>query len=552
MKTIIDLHTHPSLKPYNNQGYRPDEKLNIWKSVEEKKYHFQKLPWLIRRVVKETARSSQSNLDKLIEGNVRGVFFTIHPVERGWYSLTPRKERRNFRRFLLDLILRKKHYPHLGASMSGLPYDKVNKIINRVNRNAGIKYFEEETFQEYDYIRKQSETISINKKKLRLVSNYSEFKNIVSNNPDTIAGILTIEGGHALCDVASNDLFYKTYEELDSSLKDKIKNSYINNVTRLKGKADDPIASFDKRHTPFFITLCHMFNNYLAGHAKSFTPGKFILPGMDNLLDQEISLNTGINQLGRQVIDLLLSRDNGRRILIDIKHLSVRSRNDYYQIIEERRKNGDQIPIICSHAAVNGFEKNDFYRKDNHRINRKEYFNRWSINLSDEDIRKIHESEGLIGIVPHEGRMPGPAFKKEVKKMKNGSREKQEAYLKLLWSNIFQIIFAVNDKSGWNIIGLGSDYDGLMDPFNVYPTSKEFNRMAVDMTSFLNKTEELILYKGNIRQSVPKHEIKSLMFDYSAEEIVDKLFNQNADSFLKKFFTPNYLEKQKPGKTEVA
>ena len=555
MKTIIDLHTHPSLKPYNNQGYRPDEKLNIWKSVEEKNFHFQQLPGLIRKVIRESARSSQSNLDKLIDGNVRGVFFTIHPVERGWYSLSPRKGRRSFRRFLLDLILRKKHYPHLGASMSGLPYNKVDKIIKRVNRNEGINYFEEETFPEYDYIRKQSETISISKKKFRLANDYSEFKNILLNQHDTIAGILTIEGGHALGNVKNNEILYKTYKDLDSDDKEMIKKHYISNVSRLKGHADISSAVFHPQHTPFFITFCHMFNNYLAGHAKTFTPGKFILPGMDNLLDQEIGLNAGFSQLGREVVDLLLSRENGRRILIDVKHLSRPARKEYFDIVKQKRRNGDHIPVIFSHGAVSGYDSSYFEnrgRQDTEADHTLGYFSHMSINLYNDEIREIVESDGLIGLATHEGRMPGGKAKKELEEIKRKISwqdhradrfkiELRNAYLKLFLGNVFQIVHAVNDEKAWDHICIGSDYDGIMDPFDRYPECGYFSILLGDIQYYLKHFSfDIDIYEDGYQKSLDKKELKKLMFGLDARMIVEKIAYKNIENFLSKYFTDEY------------
>jgi len=108
----------------------------------------------------------------------------------------------------------------------------------------------------------------------------------------------------------------------------------------------------------FFITLSHHFNNYLFGHAHS------IPDDAGGILDQSDGMNSGITPNGREILRLLLSVDDhlefspaklGRRILIDIKHLSALARKEYYHdFLKPLMAKGDIIPVIASHVAYSG------------------------------------------------------------------------------------------------------------------------------------------------------------------------------------------------------
>jgi len=116
----------------------------------------------------------------------------------------------------------------------------------------------------------------------------------------------------------------------------------------------------------------------------------------------------GITRLGMEVIRESLRKPN--RILIDIKHMSLEARKQYYEILRNEFAS-EKIPIIMSHGGVTGvsydkmpvvkckrccrWTKVEYYRPQGLD---KTKFNPWSINLYDEEIREIVNSEGLIGL----------------------------------------------------------------------------------------------------------------------------------------------------------
>ena len=70
-------------------------------------------------------------------------------------------------------------------------------------------------------------------------------------------------------------------------------------------------------NAPWFVTFSHHFYNELCGHARSLR--KII----GKLTNQEEGINTSFTPLGLEVLDILLDKNNGRRILIDVKHMSA-------------------------------------------------------------------------------------------------------------------------------------------------------------------------------------------------------------------------------------
>ncbi|NND32655.1 MAG: hypothetical protein HKN76_08700, partial [Saprospiraceae bacterium] len=521
---LTDLHCHSSFKPFNNLEVYPN--VNLWQPIDEKSEHFDAVPNELKPIIAETARSSQSNLDELFTGKVRGLFIVIHPMERGWLykrASSPHP----IRNAILNQVFKPADRPPLAAALSGLPIEKIQRLFLDIENDRPINYYEEETYPDYEFIRNNSVTSGQQNAEMQLVSNHAEFIDVVRNKPNTIAIILTVEGGHALASYPYNSIIHKEYHSLTPLEVKFIRDAYLKNVKRIKGQMVQ--KTFHKNHTPFFITLVHMYNNFLAGHAKSYREGTGIFPGMDDFLDQEAALNDGITPLGYEVIEKLLHKsDQERRILIDVKHMSLNARKEYYRIVEGKKVNGDKIPIIFSHGGVNGFPEARFTGADTNSDDKFGYLSHWSINLYNEDILKIYESDGLIGLAPHEGRMPGGEaieLFSEIKRAINWHDQREQEYrvllrqeyIKLFLTNVFHIVSIINRKEAWDIICIGSDYDGIMNPFNSYPRSSHFMLFLGDIKRFLDKSDEdLVGYFHDSRIRIDRDERRDLMFGLSS------------------------------------
>jgi microsomal dipeptidase-like Zn-dependent dipeptidase len=565
MKRIIDIHCHPSFKPHNqivyeDREYSVDEIIeaikkaprSIWENVPKDEDAEKGLNFLIKCQIDSFSRDSQSCLDKLKMGKLKSSFFSLHPFEMGWLRLKD-----EFTASLLYFLTRfneDKNLQKIGRIISGVHPDKLMMMREKVKNDLPIDYYEE-LFREYMFVRESEKMPGPNGWKLKMVHNFEEYKEAIEE-PKTEVGIFTIEGGHAFSYLPAARLISKRWEELTPKQQNRITKEYLKNVKRLKGKPAFPGDEkyFDQRHTPFYVTLVHMYYNFLSGHSKSFV----------KILDQVFGQRNGskdgnkeITELGRQVIENLLHKGpDERRILIDVKHMSYDARKQYYDIVRRKRADGDSIPIVCSHGAVTGFSDKHYDGDDAQSDFTRYYLSALSINLFEEDIEEIVKSDGIIGIVTHEGRMPGKVAKKELKKLykeykKNriSRDEMARAYIRLIMHNLFFIVKTIDDMPGmdgrkaWDHICLGSDYDGIMDPFNLYPDASQFMTMFGDMKEFLENPEALDRMEET---QLSVEEVKRLMYDLSPTEICEKIAYKNVENFLGKYFTDEYLYGKKP------
>lgn len=413
---IADLHVHSGMKGYANHGYPGNEGLTIWDCFPRKEKELSELNFAIRGVLKEIAKESQAHLDACAEGHVLTPFISITPPERPMFALESRKP---FRR-IISLLLPKRMYATLAVAVTGFPAEKVSKILKRVAANKGIDYYREEYLKEKKYLLDQTQVSSKKHPELkyRFAKNYKEFQELIDDG-NSIVSILTVEGAHSFGNYPNHNTFKKPYKDLAAEEKKVLRESFLKNIKEVK----------NQEHIPFFVTFSHHFNNLLAGHARSMSPRSSLIsflgwpnvPGMRHIFNQEPNLNKGFSPLGKEVLKLFLDKEKGQRILIDAKHLSIASRREFYDLIKRKRKEEkDPIPILYSHAAVSGWPTltEAARHEEDKNLDKDTYFSRWQINLTDEDILNIYDSDGMIGLVLHEDRMPGGAFKKKAKKLK--------------------------------------------------------------------------------------------------------------------------------------
>lgn len=529
---ISDLHTHPSFKPFHNRNEKNNTFQNMWNGVVGRNSYFYKVGALLRGLFKETARDSQSNLNEFISGDLQTACVVVHPIERGWF-FRPDLKKRLIHRLLVRLAVSKGKLKFILASMTGIPLESASRYFDEAETSIPVDYYQEDTYPEYDYMAQQEGSKATWDHEYIIVKDHTGYQ--AAKNAGKIPLFLSIEGGHALINLTENKMLHLEYDELSQDQIEHIRLHLKKNIERVKGQGDD--LSFKPEHTPIYLTLSHMYQNFLAGHSRTYMEGG-IGPDIADLLDQEVGMNAGLTELGREAIDLLISDQNGSRILIDVKHLSVRGRKDYYQIARQHN-----LPIIASHVAMAGVEDFVDNPKDSRKDQKKNYFSRWSINLSDLDARFIHESDGIIGIALHEGRMPGGQAKKRIKKIKKKIRKGHELeeilrfqYLKLTMGNIFQIILAIGEKEAWTRIMIGSDYDGIMNPFDIYPKTSSFQRFIYDMEKFLENPKPITVYRGGKETTLSATEIKDHMFGFTPNQIAKMIAIENFENFIQRHF----------------
>lgn len=474
---FVDIHAHPTLRAYNStvsQGTR-----NIWEKTHNPVYDNKFSRWA-RMKTREIACHSQANLYNYAEGNVRVVFDSLYPFEKGFLNL----------RKLPSTMLGKENSEMLLQTVTG--YDGNQMGALRKNRN----YFQE-LMGQYAFLSKGQGSSPDGQYSYQLVGNWNELKSAVEADANKIAVVVTIEGAHALnCGLPPK-------KGGDAACETEL----MNNIGTIKSW----------KAVPFLINLAHHFYNELTGHTRSLKPGLY------QILNQKKGLNEGITPLGWRVMQELLAVDNGRRVLIDIKHMSIKARKEYYRMLESHNRltTNDKIPVVCSHTGLSAFKtfKAGARHKDKPRKMRNSAFNNWGINLCDEEIKIVAASGGLIGLMVDKGLLASHIRLQEIKELSDIAHQK-DALLELIAQNIFRIVEAVGDKSGWDLMALGTDYDGLITHIDMYPEAACLPDLKRDLVDYLKRTRYC----------------EELWFGYEPEEMVQRLMQRNAMGFMERYF----------------
>ncbi|MBE2246446.1 MAG: membrane dipeptidase [Candidatus Competibacteraceae bacterium] len=476
---FADIHVHSTLKSFNS-GY-PSPRHTIWDDVT---HNLGKTApaRLIYNSSREVAKYSQSNFYELAKGRVRVATVSLYPLEKGFLEM----------RSLSKAVTRLQARKEMVEAITGYAYSSVEHILKHND------YFEE-LQSEYKYIRDHQGDSPDGNYAYRIVNNFEELTQTIKSDKRTLAIVLSIEGAH---------VFYNEKMLSGKLSPQEMKKELMQNIIAVKNWGTPP----------FTINLSHHFYNGLCGHAKS-------LAGImgSGILNQNKGLESNLTGLGIKCLKELLSPNNGKRILVDIKHMSLSGRKELYNWIRSYNylSKNDKIPIVCSHTGINGYKtmSSSLLRPDNNQKNNRMYFNRWSINLSDEEIRIIHESGGIIGLMLDKYKLGGGLFFKSLKLLKD-EQQLRDAYCSIFMDNALQIVSAVGNKSGWDCIALGSDYDGAISHVDFYDKCSTMPQLSNDLISFLERT---------------RHG-RSLWHGYKPNEIVDKILRKNVMDFYQQHF----------------
>lgn len=505
-----DLHCHPTLYAFNRMRSSPE--------LERDRAVFH--PWqeCASDVKKMESASrgtwySQANFPKLIEGKVKLAFASFTPIEKGFFIGSGYGDERKFSREVLRWLrgevalmasfrLLKGDVDGAAREVLGILRNRgpLRKLVQRIVMAYPMKRVQflasdaydywEELLLEYDFLklgdrqRRQVEIETGEGKKsvqgsYRIVKDSQDLEESFATD-DEVALVLTIEGGHVFS--VGPKLEILSLEVM----KERIK--------RLK----------EWEHPVLFLTLAHHFENGLCGHAHS------LIDMADWIMDQEQALNEGLDkERGRAVIRELLDLDEenkdrgGKRILIDTRHMSAQSRKEYYEEIikpynqwwEKQSKayqaRYPKLPVVMSHCGYTGVATLDELIRDASREGdnwRKGSWYSWNINLCDEDIRITVESEGLIGL----------CMDRRILGMASGEKVAPEVASQVLIEQIFAIADAVmvDDRLSeaekarvWDCICLGTDYDGVIQPLEAYPTALDLPQFGKDLRRALKERE---------------------------------------------------------------
>ena len=475
---FIDIHCHSTMRIFHNKS--DNGNTNYW-DENKNDYINNFFGRTIVKLSKQIAKVSQSNYYHCAHGNVRVVFDSLYPVERGFVKF--RKSAKN--------IFGRKNSEAFVVNTSGISRKQYSKYM------ASQDYFSE-LYEQYDFLIKNQGPSPCGKYNYKVVANFTELNEWLDKDPGNMATVVTIEGAHVFgCGTIDT-------ENMDVN---DLENQVLKNIEAIK----------KWKYPPFFITFAHHFWNQLCGHASSLSSATKIT------CDQKQGIDIGFTELGKKVLNALLSNKNGKRILIDTRHMSAISRHEYYQFIEDynTRNPDDIIPTISSHTAVNGYDNflDSTKLKDNKSKIKTSKFYAWSINMCREEIKSIHRARGVIGIILDKGRYCGKSTLKKINSITD-PKQKKEAFLKIILDNLFFYIESIGEKSAWDIITLGTDFDGVITHFDCYENMSKLPELKQDLIAYLKKTE----YN------------KKLWYDLTPEEMFDKIFHSNAYCFLKNNF----------------
>lgn len=492
-KLTVDLHCHSQMKAY---GHSYD--LDNDTFINSNHYNHKNSAWwsdwptqkdLDRNIngIFGLTQFTQSDFRSCADGRVGVVFSSLYPLEQAFTK--PLQSEGDLADKVVDWVTGfGKPRIDFVQKMKGMDYFKDMEFENQFNQTHHGKI----------------KDIAGTKLRYRYVRDYDELDHLISTKDDQIHDLFiinSIEGGHALgCGIAP----FNAKNNISKILK---------NVEKLKK---------DWKYPPLFITLAHHFYNELCGHAKSIG-----LP--DFVLNQKEGMDQGITEEGWKVIELMLDETKGKRIYIDVKHMSLKARKAYYDYLKSRNYDA---PIIASHAGVTGYDNKSSagvnVRSDIREAHKN--FNSSDINFFDFELIQIDNSEGIFGIQLDERRIAGKSALRKMKRIsRNNYREIYYHAAGLIWKQIQHIaeVLDRNDRFAWGMQALGSDFDGIVNPIDGYFTSAHFK--------FLDHF--LLMHAHNyVKDKIKDRMRNEFNKDIHEEEIVNRFMSENAMRFLERWF----------------
>ena len=185
-----------------------------------------------------------------------------------------------------------------------------------------------------------------------------------------------------------------------------------------EGDRDGRLARLEQlaEHGVASLTLAHLFPNDLAGHAEGIPADQHKI--LFWRLETEVDLSRGLTDTGRAVVERMVEL----RMIPDVTHCTPKARKEIYELVANR------CPVVASHIGVQSMNEVPY-------------------NLSEEDVRAIAASGGVVGVIfmPYwlDRTHPGPG-------------------LEAIWRTMEQI----RQWSGgsWDHVAIGTDFDGFTDP----------------------------------------------------------------------------------------
>jgi microsomal dipeptidase-like Zn-dependent dipeptidase len=460
---FADFHCHPILKTYGHSFSDKDEgaisRSHIW---------YCKPPTAFTKTLNALTgltKFTQADFTTLSKANVKVAVVSMYPLEKGFF----------INGFMEGLVL-----AHIANLITSIGFKRVRHLQKHTD------YFLD-LVNEYNFFKNSCMDLEIDGqiKRWRLAGSWFEVKKILDED-HCMAVIPTIEGGHVF-NTGLSSYGRPTQEE-----------EMFQNIETVK----------NWEYPPLFITLAHNFNNDLCGHARN-------LDRLGPFANQLENINTGFTPLGIKVVRALL--DNTKRpVFIDIKHMSLKSRLQYYDLIENEYDN--KIPVLVSHGAVTGvdlsYKQNTFIPPG--------MLSTQDINFFDEELVIIAKTRGLFSLQMDSRRFAHRKLvRKSLRQVFHPNAHKQSAAA--IWLQLQHIaeILDSHQLFAWGTACIGSDFDGTINPLNGLWTAEQFPLLAEELlvlaSDYLHKKNGLI------------HRENSTIMP---EEIVERFIFINVNEFL--------------------
>ena len=340
---VFDFHCHPALKSSlaaDSLGLTP------WNHIKAS-YSIGNCDLSINEMFNGSL-DSQSNLVQMLQGEVNLAGVIIYPLESE----------------LAKAVMSKKM----------VSKGKINLLdpVKLGNMRDGGSYYQW-TKQTMNHLLQHSQHPERNGQSFRFINSMREYNR---EDKTTVHGVLIFEGLHSFF----HDPF-SPHAEAD----------FHNNFEDFKLQFKTRILA---------VNLPHMQRVPFSGHAYGM---QFLSPKMF------VPESKGLPEAGRRLVEKM----HQESILIDIKHMSYHARTDLRSL--RNRKGWEDLPLLCTHAGVTGIPESARYKYLYSRPVQKHggwsirhvrpsgyipgtAFNVSSINLYDEEILRIIQSGGMIGI----------------------------------------------------------------------------------------------------------------------------------------------------------
>ena len=461
-----DLHCHPNLKSYGHSFDRGKSKPRSDAWFGKGPVFFSKL----LNVLLGLTRFNQSDLTTMSRGGAKLVFVSLYPFEKG---------------FFINAAGGGKLSAFLSNLITGIGFNRIRDIQTHSD------YFND-LEGEYSHFlgnKRQAEVRGV-LKRVRPIESETDLQNGMKD-PNELLLCFSIEGAHVF------NTGLGTYGRVVRE------SEVLENVRKVK----------NWKYPPVYITFAHNFYNDLCGHARSLEP-------IEKFVDQSQGLDSGFTALGYRVLDELLSNKNGRPILIDLKHMSLKSRKEYFDYLT--KDHADNLPpTLVSHGAVNGMKWkeetgldsiDDFYRSD--------------INFYDEEIEFIGASGGLFAVQFDARRIARFDLVKKGGRDLFGQDDMERA-VNAIWLQLEHIALVLDQRGlfSWGFACIGSDYDGTIDPLPGVWAAAQFPRLSAGIQ---RKAEEFLSGHNSMGLEMNR--------SISSKEITDRFFFQNALEFLQRYY----------------